>query len=155
VSLLVIAVLAVAVWTDGHPLEQLSERVRWTEIGLGVMAVFVPVFIFGSNILLIIYGLAFFWGIFMIWFCFVRHFLSNDMKRMREAEENAEESAREETKKAGSASSFSDKAKRVLKEHPEWTNEAVADHCGFTRTHFQKIFKQETGVAPSEYVAKQ
>lgn len=263
VSLLVIAVLAVVVWTDGHPLEQLSERVRWTEIGLGVvyaamqiyysmmefrelqrmeaavenyydrerrgltqwikhaigvtglMAVFVPVFIFGPNILLIVYGLAFFWGIFMMWFCFVRYFTSNDAKRVREAEENAEESAREENAKAKSASSFSDEdkarvsravdrwlatgahlkagitspvaadamnipryqltawvkasghtsftrwittlrieeAKRVLKEHPEWTNEAVADHCGFTRTHFQKIFKQEMGCSPADFVA--
>jgi len=249
--------LAVVVGTDGHPLEQLSERVRWTEVVLGVvyaamqiyyslmqfrelqrmkaavenyydrerrgltqwikhaigvtglMAIFVPVFIFGPNILLIIYGLSFFWGIFMMWFCFVRFFTSNDAKRVREAEENA----REETTKTGNASSFSDEdkdrvshaverwvaagghlqagitnpiaagamnipryqltawvkatghasftrwittlrieeAERILHEHPEWTNEAVADHCGFSRTHFQKIFKQETGVAPSEY----
>lgn len=270
VSLLVIVVLAVVVWTDGHQLEQLSERVRWTEIGLGVvyaamqiyysmmefrelqrmeaaianyydrehrgltqwikhaigvtglMAVFVPVFIFGPNILLIIYGLAFFWGIFMMWFCFVRYFTSNDAKRVREAEENAEESVREAEEnaladapsplggdlqsptpdamqhvsraverwlasgahlKAGITSpmaaeamkipryqltawvkasghlSFTrwittlriEEAKRVLREHPDWTNEAVADHCGFNRTHFQKIFKQETGKAPAEY----
>ena len=24
-----------------------------------------------------------------------------------------------------------EEAKRVLLEHPDWTNEAVADHCGF------------------------
>ena len=65
------------------------------------MAIFVPVFIFGPNILLIIYGLSFFWGIFMMWFCFVRFFTSNDAKRVREAEENA----REETTKTGNASS--------------------------------------------------
>ena len=263
VSLLVVAVLALVVWTDGHPLEQLSERVRWTEIGLGVvyaamqiyysmmefgelqrmeaavenyydrdrhgltqwikhaigvtglMAVFVPVFIFGPNILLIIYGLAFFWGIFMMWFCFVRFFTSNDAKRVREAEENAEQSAREQKSeangqwsmangqwshvssaverwiasgahlqagitspaaasamnipryqltawvKASGHTSFTrwittlriEEAKRVLKEHPEWTNEAVADHCGFTRTHFQKIFKQEMGCSPADFVA--
>ena len=44
-----------------------------------------------------------------------------------------------------------EEAKRVLKDHPDWTNEAVADHCGFSRTHFHKIFKQATGVVPSEF----
>ena len=44
-----------------------------------------------------------------------------------------------------------EEAKKTLKQHPDWNNEAVADHCGFSRTHFQKIFKQETGVAPSNY----
>ena len=37
VTVLVIVVLAVVVGTDGHPLEQLSERVRWTEVVLGVV----------------------------------------------------------------------------------------------------------------------
>lgn len=257
VTLLVIAGLAIAVTTDGHPVTHLSDRVLWTEMALsvfyaamqtyysllqfrelqrmqaaienyydserkgltrwmkhaiavtGLMAIFVPVFIFGPNILLIIYGLAFFWGIFMLWFSFVRYFTSNDMKRVREAEANAEE-----TTKAGCVSSFSaedkarisraverwiasgghlkagitspiaadamnvpryqltawvkasghnsftrwittlriDEAKRVLHEHRDWTNEAVADHCGFSRAYFQKIFKQETGQAPSEFV---
>lgn len=264
VSLLVIVVLAVAVWTDGHPLEQLSERVRWTEIGLGVvyaamqiyysmmefrelqrmeaaienyydrdrrgltewikhaigvtglMAVFVPVFIFGPNILLIIYGLAFFWGIFMMWFCFVRYFMSNDMKRVREAEESAREEKEQESEdrslraednrlsqetkqyvsqvvekwiasgsylKAGITSpmaadsmniprylltawvktsgydSFShwittlriEEAKRILQEHPDWTNEAVADHCGFSRSNFQKVFQKLTGTTPAKF----
>ena len=194
-----------------------SERkglTRWMKHAIavtGLMAIFVPVFIFGPNILLIIYGLAFFWGIFMMWFCFVRYFTSNDMKRVREAEDNAAE-----TTKAGYASSFSaedearisraierwlasgghlkagitspiaadamnvpryqltawvkasghnsftrwittlriDEAKRVLHEHRDWTNEAVADHCGFSRAYFQKIFKQETGMAPSEFVGE-
>lgn len=259
VTLLVIAGLAIAVATDGHPVTHLSDRVLWTEMALsvfyaamqtyysllqfrelqrmqaaienyydserkgltrwmkhaiavtGLMAIFVPVFIFGPNILLIIYGLAFFWGIFMLWFSFVRYFTSNDIKRVREAEANAEE-----TTKAGYASSFSaedkarisraverwlasgghlkagitspiaadamnvpryqltawvkasghnsftrwittlriDEAKRVLHEHRDWTNEAVADHCGFSRAYFQKIFKQETGMAPSEFVGE-
>ena len=194
-----------------------SERkglTRWMKHAIavtGLMAIFVPVFIFGPNILLIIYGLAFFWGIFMMWFSFVRYFTSNDMKRVREAEANAEE-----TTKAGCVSSFSaedkarisraverwlasgghlkagitspiaadamnvpryqltawvkasghnsftrwittlriDEAKRVLHEHRDWTNEAVADHCGFSRAYFQKIFKQETGMAPSEFVGE-
>ena len=32
--------------------------------------------------------------------------------------------------------------------------EAIADHCGFSRTHFQKIFKQETGMVPSVFIKK-
>ncbi|MBR0165936.1 MAG: AraC family transcriptional regulator [Prevotella sp.] len=47
-----------------------------------------------------------------------------------------------------------DEAKRILHKHPEWTNEAVADHCGFSRTHFQKIFKQETGYSPTDFRTK-
>ncbi len=258
VTVVVIAALAIAVATDGNPLEQLSHRVLWTEIivsciyavmqtyycflqfrelermkaviedyydrerreltqwmkhavGInGLLAVIVPLLIFGPNIVIVIFSLTFFWGIFMMWFCFVRYFTSNDMKRVREAEDNA----REETTKAEYVSSFSDddkarigqaverwlasgghlkagitspiaadamnvpryqltawvkasghnsftrwittlridEAKRVLHEHRDWTNEAVADHCGFSRAYFQKIFKQETGLAPSEFV---
>ena len=47
-----------------------------------------------------------------------------------------------------------EEAKRVLQEHPDWNNETVADHCGFSRTHFQRIFKQETGMAPAEYIRR-
>ncbi len=266
VSFLVTAALAVVVATDGHPISQLSERVWWTEIVLGMvygamqiyyslmqfrelermqaaienyydserkgltrwmkhaigmtglLAMLVPVFIFGPNILLIIYGLTFFWGIFMMWFCFVRYFTSNDMKQVREAEASAAENAREQKSEARSQTTESDalsaetmqhvnqaveqwkasgghlkagitsavaadamhipryqltlwvkasghssftrwmtdlrieEAKRTLHEHPDWTNEAVADHCGFSRAYFQKIFKQETGKAPSEFI---
>ena len=263
--LVVVGGLAIAVIADGQPMEQLSERVRLTEVAMsivyaamqacyslmefrelqrmqkaienyydrehkgltrwmkhaiavtGLMAVFVPVFVFGPNLLLIIYGLAFFWGIFMMWFCFVRYFLTGDMKRVREAEENAcEERSEERSKmsdddgglpegtmkhidqaverwlatgghlrsgitspvaadamnipryqltawvKASGHSSFTrwitslriEEAKRVLRDHPEWSNEAVADHCGFSRAYFQKIFKQETGVVPSSFLSR-
>ena len=199
-----------------------SERkglTRWMKHAIavtGLMAIFVPVFIFGPNILLIIYGLAFFWGIFMMWFSFVRYFTSNDMKRVREAEANAEEEMSEVRGKmaegdglspelmqhvsqaverwlasgghlkagitspvaadamnipryqltawvkASGHNSFTrwittlriEEAKRMILEHRDWTNEAIADHCGFSRAYFQKIFKQETGVAPSEYGEK-
>lgn len=43
-----------------------------------------------------------------------------------------------------------EEAKRTLQEHPDWSNEAVADHCGISRSHFQRVFKQETGVSPSD-----
>lgn len=264
VSLLVITGLAIAVVTDGKPIEQLSERVLWTEIGMsivyaamqiyycllqfrelqrmqevienyydrerqgltrwmkhsiginGLLAVFVPLLIFGPNIIIAIFALTFFWGIFMMWFCFVRYFTSNAMYRVREAEENEREEQQEAMiaasngqndaitsdtmqhvnqaverwiasgnylksgitsaiaadamnipryqlsiwVKASGHSSFTrwitslriEEAKRTLREHSDWTNEAVADHCGFSRAYFQKIFKQETGIAPSDFV---
>ena len=255
VTLVVIASLAIAVMTDGHPLSQLSERVlnteicmsvlyaamqiyycvlqlremlrmqaviedyydrehqgltRWMKLAIGVnglLAVFVPLLIFGPNLLIAIFSLAFFWGIFMMWFSFTRYFSSSAMKRVREAEENANTAttvtpapdvmkhissavdhwlATGAHLKAGITSpvaaeamnipryqltawvkamghkSFTrwittlriEEAKSVFQQHPDWTNEAIADHCGFNRTHFQKIFKQETGVAPSEYIKR-
>ena len=48
-----------------------------------------------------------------------------------------------------------DEAKRILKENPEWNNEAVAQHCGFSdRSYFQKKFKESTGLTPAQYVAE-
>ena len=263
VTLVVIVALAIAVATDGNPLERLSHRVLWTEAAMslvyavmqtyycflqfrelermkaviddyfgrehqglirwmkhaisvnGLLAVFVPLLIFGPNVIIVIFSLTFFWGIFMMWFCFVRYFTSNDIKRVREAEDNAEEEMSEVRGnmaegdglspelmqhvsqaverwlasgghlkagitspmaadamsvpryqltawvKASGHTSFTrwmttlriEEAKRVLLEHPDWTNEAVADHCGFSRAYFQKIFKQETGMAPSAFIS--
>ena len=47
-----------------------------------------------------------------------------------------------------------EEAKRVLLEHPEWSNEAVAQHCGFSdRCYFQKKFKEATGLTPAQFIA--
>ena len=44
-------------------------------------------------------------------------------------------------------------AKRLLKAHPEWSNEAIAQHCGFSdRSYFQKVFKERTGLTPAQYM---
>ena len=46
-----------------------------------------------------------------------------------------------------------DEAKRVIKSHPDWSNESVAEHCGFSdRTYFQKKFKEKTGMTPADYM---
>ena len=43
-------------------------------------------------------------------------------------------------------------AKRMMQEHPEWSNETIAQHCGFSdRSYFQKKFKEMTGQTPSDY----
>ena len=184
---------------------------QWMKHAIGVngmLAVFVPMLIFGPQIVIVIFSLTFFWGIFMMWFCFVQYFTSSAMKQVREAEENVEVAGEKSQDaklsadamrhvemaverwlatggylkagitspvaaesmnipryqlttwvKASGHDSFTrwitslriEEAKRVLVKHRDWTNEAVADHCGFSRTYFQKIFKQETGLSPSEY----
>ena len=46
-----------------------------------------------------------------------------------------------------------EEAKRVIKSHPDWSNESVAEHCGFSdRTYFQKKFKEKTGMTPADYL---
>lgn len=46
-----------------------------------------------------------------------------------------------------------EEAKRTLREHPDWSNEAVAQHCGFNdRCYFQNKFKEMTGMTPAQYI---
>ncbi len=42
-------------------------------------------------------------------------------------------------------------AKRIIQEHPEFSNETVADYCGFSRNYFQNKFKDVTGLTPNEW----
>lgn len=42
-------------------------------------------------------------------------------------------------------------AKRMLREHPDFTIEAIADHCGISRSHFHTVFKRATGQSPTSY----
>lgn len=49
-----------------------------------------------------------------------------------------------------------EEAKRTLREHPDWSNEAVAQHCGFNdRCYFQNKFKEMTGMTPAQYIVTQ
>lgn len=46
-----------------------------------------------------------------------------------------------------------DEAKRMIREHPDWSNETIARHCGFSdRTYFQRKFKEITGMTPNEFM---
>ena len=46
-----------------------------------------------------------------------------------------------------------EEAKKVLKEHPDWSNDAIADHCGFgSRSYFQTVFRKNTGMTPAQYI---
>jgi len=40
----------------------------------------------------------------------------------------------------------------TIKAHPDWGNDAVAQHCGFTdRTVLQRTFKRMEGITPQKY----
>lgn len=44
-------------------------------------------------------------------------------------------------------------AKRLMRQHPDWSNDAVALQCGFSsRSYFQKKFKELTGMTPGEFL---
>jgi AraC-like DNA-binding protein len=46
-----------------------------------------------------------------------------------------------------------DEAKRLLESHHDWSNEAIAAHCGFSdRSYFQRKFKETIGISPTEYL---
>lgn len=45
-----------------------------------------------------------------------------------------------------------EEAMRMLVEHPEWSVETIADHCGFNdRKYFHYVFQQHTGTTPSKF----
>lgn len=44
-------------------------------------------------------------------------------------------------------------AKRLLTEHPDWSNDTIAEQCGFsTRNYFQTVFKKQTGMTPTQFI---
>ena len=46
-----------------------------------------------------------------------------------------------------------EEAKRTIREHPDWSNDAVSQHCGFAdRTVFQRTFKKVTGMTPVKFI---
>ena len=47
-----------------------------------------------------------------------------------------------------------EEAKRLLREHPDWSNDTIAESCGFcSRSYFQTVFKKLVGLTPAQYVA--
>ena len=46
-----------------------------------------------------------------------------------------------------------EEAKRIIAAHPDWSNDAVAQHCGFTdRTILQRTFKRIEDITPQKYL---
>lgn len=47
-----------------------------------------------------------------------------------------------------------EEAKRLMTAHPEWSNDIIAERCGFnTRNYFQQVFKKFTGQTPAQFLA--
>lgn len=44
-----------------------------------------------------------------------------------------------------------EEAKRIIKAHPDWQNEAVAEHSGFTERTLLRSFRKFTGMTPAQY----
>ena len=43
-------------------------------------------------------------------------------------------------------------AKRQIVEHPDWSNDTIADNCGFSsRSYFQTVFRKQTGMTPAQF----
>ena len=182
---------------------------QWSIILLTLMAVMVPIIIFGHGPLLAVFALLFFFGIFYLVDSFCLFVVSNTPAKVVEAETEQAQTEAEESEvhvsddsmhrvdlavkawiakrghlKAGlnmpnAAEEIGvpryllsswlkqkgvryndwltemriDEAKRVLRDHPEWSNETVSQHCGFNdRTYFQRKFKEITGTTPHDFL---
>ena len=45
-----------------------------------------------------------------------------------------------------------EEAKLMLKDHHEWSNDHIAEACGFSsRSYFHTVFRKQTGLTPSQY----
>ena len=218
----------------------MSAMLRWIELSimiLALMGVIAPPLLFAHGLLLIIYSLIIFFGIYYMVISFVCYSVSSDSQKIQAAEEadeafgelpsentdvceqiteNSEQTIPSETEqssnhnsltpnhsfeqveqavavwtadgrhmeheltiqavademkvsraalsawlKAEGNESFSawltelriDEAKRMLIAHPDWSNESIADQCGFgDRTYFQKLFRKHTGLTPAQFV---
>ena len=48
-----------------------------------------------------------------------------------------------------------EEAKRLLNQHPDWSNDTIAQMCGFSsRSYFQNVFRKQTGMTPAQYANK-
>lgn len=46
-----------------------------------------------------------------------------------------------------------EEAKRMMTAHPEWSNEVIAEQCGFgSRSYFQTVFRKQMGKTPLEFM---
>jgi len=49
-----------------------------------------------------------------------------------------------------------EEAKQLLREHADWSNDSIADQCGFgSRSYFQTVFKDNTGMTPAQFVEEE
>ena len=49
-----------------------------------------------------------------------------------------------------------EEAKNMLLSNREWSNEYIAQRCGFNdRSYFQRKFKERTGISPADFIEHQ
>lgn len=191
-----------------------GDMLYWMERSVQMLSLIVygvPIIIFFHGFFLIAFALLILYLIYYLVFCFVCYVVSNDSKKVNEAETNAVKVKMDEKNdmsvddiqrmtaiverwvasggylKSGITMQtvvaemhipryqlaawlkttewelFNpwlthlriEEAKRVMKEHPDWSNDAIATQCGFSsRTYFQKVFRLQTGMTPSEFVER-
>ena len=204
-------------------------QLRWMQysiVGLMLLALLVPVAIFGSGPWMLIVAFAVFFFLFYLVDSFCFYLTSPAPERMQAAEQNAaeveEEASREQTiapsfrgteegadaavlspevlseveqaveawkarggyRQAGLLQPLAaqdigitryrltawlhkhglkytewiaqlrvEEAKRTIAAHPDWSNDSIAQHCGFTdRTVLQRTFKKIEGITPQMYL---
>lgn len=45
-----------------------------------------------------------------------------------------------------------EEAKRLMRQHPEWSLDIISEHCGFSsRQYFHKVFHQQMGITPTNF----
>ena len=181
---------------------------RWMQysiIGLMLLALMVPIAIFGTGAWLLIVAFAVYFFLFYLVDCFCFYLISPAPERIKAAEQNANdadaamlspeamgevEAAVEAWRARGGycqtgllqplaaqdigitryrltawlhqrglkysewiAQLRVEEAKRIMAEHPEWSNDTVAQHCGFAdRTVLQRTFKKIVGITPQKYL---
>ncbi|MBQ8154299.1 MAG: AraC family transcriptional regulator [Prevotella sp.] len=160
--------------------------------GTALLALLVPVAIFGSGkgMLTIAFAIYFFLFYLVDSFCF--YLTSPAPERMHAAEQNATEvehaveawKARGGYRQTGLLQPIAaqdigisryrlttwlhqrgqkytewmaqlrvEEAKHTIATHPDWSNDAIAQHCGFTdRTVLQRTFKKIEGITPQKYL---
>ena len=124
--------------------EGLLQWMRWSTVLLAVLVLFVPVFIFTSGILLIVYALVFIFGFSAMWFCFSRYLMSGDASRVQEAEGS------EENRVKGAVSA----AAQLTSEEKAYVNQIVErwlSHDGHLRKGLTKpMVVSETGLSDEQ-----
>ncbi len=46
-----------------------------------------------------------------------------------------------------------EEAKHQMRLHPEWSNDTIAEKCGFSsRSYFQTVFRKQTGLTPAQFL---
>ena len=197
---------------------------RWMQygiVGLMLLALLVPVAIFGSGPWLLVIAFAIYFFIFYLVDCFCFYLMSPAPERVQAAEQNADEMEKERKAEDNHLSSclspltsesmqeveqaveewkarggyrqsgllqpmaaqdigvsryrltcwlhehglkYTDwiatlrieEAKRVIIKNPKWSNDTVAQYCGFAdRTVLQRTFKKLTGMTPAEFLGQQ